>query len=391
VTRAKLPATVVLLGLTSFLTDVSSEMIFPLLPLFLSETLGAGAAFLGLVEGAADTVASGLKLAAGSVADRLPRRKPLVLAGYGLAGCMRPLMAAAVAPWHVLVIRLSDRVGKGLRSAPRDALIADTVDPNHAARAFGFHRAMDHAGAVIGPLVATLLLAGGLGLRSVFALAAVPAVLAFVAVLAIRETPAARRVASSPTDPAGASALPGSLRAYLGILFVFSLGNSSDAFLLLRARDLGLSAAAVPALWALLHIVKSTSAYAGGLVADRWQRTTVIMAGWAVYAAVYLGLGVASAAWQVWLLFAVYGVYYGLTEPAERALIHDVAPAAARGRAFGYYHFIIGLTALPAGLLTGWLWSSFGPRVALGVGAGLAGIASAALLIWNAAARRTPR
>lgn len=382
---ADLPTTVLLLGLTSLLTDVSSEMIFPLLPIFLSSSLAASATFLGLVEGAADSVSSLLKLVAGVISDRTRRRKPLVVLGYGLASLVRPLVGLATAPWHVLAIRVSDRVGKGLRSAPRDALIADAAPAGKAGRAFGFHRAMDHAGAVLGPILATVLLAVGFGLRSVFLFAAIPAAAAFAVVLVVRETRVDREPevhAGSPARDQPQVALPRALRAYLLVLGLFCLGNSSDAFLLLRARDLGLSIASIPILWAVLHIAKLSSTYLGGDLSDRIARPWLIVGGWCVFGATYLGLGYATRPWHVWVLFVLYGVYYGLTEPAEKALVKDLAPAQARGRAYGFYHLIAGASALPASLLTGWLWKACSPKTALVTGAGFAIISVLMMLVF---------
>ena len=390
--RARLPATVLLLGLTSFLTDVGSEMIFPLLPAFVA-ALGASPAFFGLVEGLADAVASLLKLAAGALVDRAPAKKPFVLAGYGLAALVRPLMALATAPWHVLGVRLTDRVGKGIRSAPRDVLLAGAVPASESGRAFGFHRAMDHAGAVVGPLVAAGLLAGGLSARGVFAWAVVPGLLSVVAVLAVRERAPAGDDGGPAEAPAKAAAplptrLPTRLRVALGIFAVFALGNSSDAFLLLRARELGVSLASLPLLWTVFHVSKLTSSALGGDLSDRVPRARLIVAGWLVYAATYLGFGVATRPWHVWALFVVYGAYYGLTEPAEKALVKDLAPPALRGRAYGLYHFLVGVAAVPAGVLTGALWQDYGPRAALGAGAALAALAAAAMFAWERARPR---
>jgi len=387
-----LPRTVFLLGLTSLFTDIGTEMIFPLLPAFLALELGAGATFLGLVEGAANAVASVLKLVAGEISDRIGRRKPLVVFGYGLAGAIRPLVALAGAPWHVLVIRVTDRVGKGVRGAPRDALIAEAAHEGEAGRAFGFHEAMDHTGAVVGPLLAAGLLALGLGYRSVFALAAVPGVLALWMVLTVKEPPVEPRVKrtakveGSPAAPH--QALPRRLLAYLGILAVFALGNSSDAFLLLRAKELGIDGAELPLLWAAFHVVKVASSSWAGALSDRVPRVRLILGGWAVYALVYLLFGLADAAWQIWALFVVYGAYFGLSEPAEKALVKDLAPGDLRGRAYGAYNFIVGIAALPAGVLTGWVWQVWGAAYALGLGALLAGGAALMLAVWQPAAAR---
>jgi MFS family permease len=391
--RTRLPATVIALGFTSFLTDIGSEMIFPLLPVFVA-SLGAAPAFLGLVEGLADATSSLLKLVSGYLADRTAK-KPMVIAGYATAAIVRPLCALATAPWHILAIRVTDRVGKGLRASPRDALIAASVADHEAGRAFGFHRAMDHAGAVVGPLIATALLSLGWEMRSVFWFALVPGVLSVLSLFFVREPPvAAPAIPDStsasvrePTTPA--VRLPGPLRSYLAILALFSLGNSSDAFLLLRARELGVSVAALPLLWAVFHVAKLVSAYLGGDFADRVPRARLIVTGWIVYALTYVGFGLATHAWQAWLLFIVYGSYYGLTEPAEKALVKQLAPALVQGRAYGFYNFIIGASAIPAGVLTGLLWQTWSPLVALSSGALIAGASSVALLLWSRAADRS--
>ncbi len=381
---SQLPRTVIALGVASFFTDLGSELIFPLIPVFLV-SLGGAPTYLGLIEGLANATASILKLVTGHLSDRFPAKKPLVLFGYGLATLVRPLVALATAPWHVLVVRVVDRIGKGVRTAPRDALLAAAVDPSQAGRAFGFHHAMDHAGAVAGPLVAAGLLALGFELRVIFAIALVPGLLALVVVSRLREQPmpVASSAPSAKSDGLDRAArLPGRLRGYLGILALFSLGNSTDAFLLLRASELGLEAATLPLLWAFLHVAKATSSYLGGGFADRMPRPRLIVSGWAVYAMSYLGFGLASAAWHIWALFLLYGTYYGLTEPAEKALVRELAPANARGRAYGLYHFTLGMTAIPAGLLTGWLWQAYSPLVALSAGAATSLLAAAVLLVW---------
>ncbi len=387
--RARLPLAVVALGLTSFFTDAASEMIFPLLPAFLV-TLGAGAGFLGLIEGLADAIASLLKLASGYAADRFTRKRPMVLFGYGVAAFVRPLFALATAPWHVLLVRATDRIGKGVRSSPRDVLIAKAAEPGQLGRAFGFHRAMDHAGAVVGPLLATLLLWLGLSLRQIFWVAIIPGFFSLLCILVVKESPDVHSVpapseADAPPSTSPALPLPVAFKGYLAILLLFSLGNSSDAFLLLRARELGIPVGMIAVLWMVLHVSKLVSSYLGGDLSDRMPRAKLITAGWAVYALTYLGLGLATRASHVWLLFIVYGTYYGLTEPAEKALVKELAPAAGQGKAFGYYNFIVGVSAVPAGLLTGGLWQHFGPLAALATGAGFASCASLALAIFQRA------
>ncbi len=380
--RPRLGRNVVALAAVSFLTDVSSEMIYPLLPLFLTRVLGATATGVGLVEGLAESTAALLKLASGWWSDRARRRKPLVVAGYGLASLARPLVAVAGSLAQVLAIRVVDRVGKGLRTSPRDALIADSVDPSIRGRAFGVHRAADHAGAAVGPLLAFAALRWGadVPLRTVFALAAVPAALSVVVLVAgVREAPrapAAAGLASGPATPLG-----GAFRAYLAILLLFTLGNASDAFLLLRAAQLGVPTALVPVLWSLLHVVKSTSSAWGGALSDAVGRKPLIVAGWAVYAAVYLLFGRASAPWHAWVLFAVYGTYFGLTEGVEKALVADLVPAARRGAAFGWYNLALGVGALPASVLFGVVWDRLGAAAAFGLGAALAVSAALALAL----------
>ena len=377
----RLPRTVVALGAVSLLTDLSSEMIYPLLPVFLSTVLGAGPLAIGAIEGAAESVASLLKLASGWWSDRLPRRKPLVLVGYGLASVVRPLVGLAQTVVHVLVIRLLDRTGKGIRGAPRDALIADAVDASQRGRAYGFHRAADHAGAVAGPLVAFALLTwGGVSLRTVFLLAAIPAAGAMIALIfGVREK--TREVAKASGPDLDRSGLDRRFWAYLGVLMLFTLGNSTDALLILRANDLGVSAAVVPVLWAVLHVVKSVSSTPGGILSDRLGRRPLIIGGWLIYAIVYLGFAFASTTWHAWALFIVYGLYFGMTEGVEKALVADMVPARARGAAFGWYNLTIGVAALPASILFGGLWQKFGAHTAFLVGAGLALVAALGLMI----------
>lgn len=391
--RRLLAGNVLWLSVASFLNDVSSEMIFPLLPVFLVGTLGAGPAFLGLVEGVAETTASFVKLAGGWLSDRIGRRRALVGWGYGVATVSRPLMAAAMAPWHVLGIRFADRVGKGIRTAPRDALLAESAAPAERGRAFGLHRAADHAGAILGPLVASgLLLLWPGHLRLVFLLAVLPAGLATLVVLlrvreirppdpadAVGPAPTPRAVADPAREP-GQAALPrGRFLGYLAVLVLFTLGNASDAFLLLRSRELGVPLAAIPLLWGTLHVSKMVFNVAGGTLSDRVGPRPAILGGWLIYAATYAGFALAGAAWHAWALFLTYGLFYGLTEPTERVLVARVAPAGVRARAYGAYHFAIGIAALPASVLFGVVWQLFGAPVAFLMGAALA-LTAAALL-----------
>lgn len=407
-TPPRLGRNVIALGVVSFFTDLSSEMIYPLLPIFLTATLGASAAMLGAIEGAAETTASLLKLASGWWSDRVRRRKPLVLAGYVIASIARPLVAIAQTATQVLAIRLTDRVGKGLRNAPRDALIADSVHPSIRGRAFGFHRAADHAGAVLGPLVAFALLQWlGVEMRTVFWLAAIPGALAVaVVVFYVREAkrdepipasvetasglaPAGQPVAVAMEDaPSGQSVpLPKTFWAYLGVLFVFTLGNSTDAFLLVRAGQLGVPVAMLPILWAALHVVKSVASTPGGALSDRIGRVPTLISGWAIYALVYVGFAVASVQWHAWALFLAYGLFFALTEGAEKALVADLVPPAKRGTAFGWFNLTIGLGALPASVMFGFVWDRYGVATAFGLGAALAAVAAVSIGVLGTPSR----
>jgi MFS family permease len=387
--RERLGRNVVTLGGVSLLTDVASEMAYPLLPIFLTTVLGASATALGAIEGVAESTASLLKLASGWLSDRLPGRKPLVVIGYGLASLVKPLIGLTRSAGQVMAIRVVDRVGKGIRTSPRDALIADSVAPSIRGRAFGFHRAADNTGAVIGPLIAFALLRFGHGidLRRVFLLTAIPAALSLaLLVFGLREAP--RPTLPTIREGEGTARPGGALRAaglgarfwwLFAILTIFTLGNSSDAFLLLRATQLGIAPLLVPVLWALLNLVKALFNVPGGVLSDRFGRRPLLIAGWTIYAAVYLGFGLAGAAWQVWVLFAAYGLYFGATEGAEKALVADFVPADRRGAAFGFYNLALGIAALPASLIFGELVDHAGARTAFLFGGGMALLAAVAI------------
>jgi len=377
--RIPLPRAVIALGAVSLFTDLSSEMIYPLLPVFLVGVLGASAVSLGLVEGVAEATASLFKVASGFWSDRVGRRKPLVVAGYGLSGFARPFIGLAWAWPVVLGLRFADRVGKGLRTSPRDALIADVTDPAIRGRAYGWHRAMDHAGAVLGPLAAAGLLAVGLELGEVFLLAAVPALVVMaILVFAVKETRPTARPHQSPVGDLGQLG-PAYRRLLLAVL-VFTLGNSADAFLLLRLSHAGVAPAIVAVLWSAHHVVKMIATAAGGRSCDRWGPKRGVVVGWVLYAAVYLAFGVVDSEWGLIALFLAYGLYFGAAEPAERAWVAALVPERMRGLGFGGYHGAVGLGALPASLLFGWLWSGYGVAFAFSVGAALALLAALMLL-----------
>ncbi|MGC4115780.1 MAG: MFS transporter [Myxococcales bacterium] len=385
---SRLPGTVVGLGVTSLLTDTSSEAIFPLLPAFLV-SLGAPSWFIGLVEGLAELVANALKYLTGLLADRFARLKPLVLAGYSLSTAARPLVAFAAAPWHVLLIRSVDRVGKGVRTSPRDALIAAVADPAIRGRAYGFHRAMDHAGAALGTLLAAVGLwvlgaTGGAGpedaekMRTVFLWAAVPGVMA---VVALALTPEPVRAPPEPSPRKGGEPLPPALKRALIPLVLFALANATDAFLLVKAAKLGASPALAPVLWLVLHVVKAATATFGGRLADRHGKRAALVLGWCVYGVLWSAVGLVESMGVLFALTALYGTSHGLVEGAERALIADLASGKARGKAFGAYNLVIGLAALASSTAFGAVWDRFGSVAAFAGSGAFALLAAAALLV----------
>jgi MFS family permease len=379
--RRGLTRNVVVLGFVSLLNDGASEMIYPLLPVFLTAVLGAGPAALGIIEGIAESTASLLKLYSGYLSDRVKRRKGWVVIGYSLSNVIRPLIAFSTSWLHVLTLRFSDRVGKGLRTSPRDAIIADSTPVEYRGTAYGFHRAMDHGGAIVGPLITTgLLLIYHDDIKTIFLLSFIPGLLAVLMLLfGLKEkhTEPVQKTSSSPFNFRAAWAeMATGFRKYLGIILLFTLGNSTDAFLLLRAQQLGVPVTLLPTIWVVLHVVKMGFSVPGGILSDRIGRKKVITAGWIVYALVYTGFAVASSLWHAWALFAVYGIYFGLTEGVEKALVADFAPAHLRGSAFGLYHLVVGIGALPASLLFGVVWQKIGPAAAFGMGAGFAMLAS---------------
>lgn len=371
------------LGLVSLLTDLSSDMIYPLLPVFLTVTLGAGAVSLGVVEGVAEATAALLKIGSGRLTDRTRRRKPLIAAGYGLSSTVRPLIGLAASwPW-VAAFRFGDRIGKGIRTSPRDTLIADTTPEHLRGAAYGYHRAMDNAGAVLGPLVAAGLLAAGVGLRSIFLLAAVPG-LAVIWIIwrRVGDTPdAGTEDADPPAVPTERPAVaPPGLGRLVAAVAIFALGNSTDAFLLLRFSDLGMAAGAVAGIWAAHNAVKAVTSLLAGPLSDRVGRRPLVVAGWLVYVAVYLGFAAGASTGALVGLFLTYGLVFGITEPVERSWIAHLSRAGRRGAAFGWYHGVVGITALPASLTFGLLYTRVGAAAAFGLGAALALLATLVLL-----------
>ena len=385
----RLPRTVIALGVVSLLTDMSSEMIYPLLPVFVAATLGGGAVSIGLIEGIAESTASLVKLVSGVMSDRMRRRKWLLVVGYGLAGSVRPLIGLARVWPVVLFIRFADRVGKGLRGPPRDAIIADAVDAGSRGRAFGLHRSMDHAGAVVGPLVAFALLGAGLETRQIFLAAAVPAAaVLLVLLLVVREpprhqAPAAVRTRLRLVDLRGLGA---DFRRLLVALVTFALASSTDAFLLYRMSQAGIGTSALALVWSLHHVVKVAAAYLGGTASDRWGRRRALLAGsWIGYAAVYALFAAVSSAAGLVAVFLVYGLFIAAPEAVEKAWVTDLVPADRRGAAFGWMQAAVGVAALPASLVFGLIWSSVGPTAAFLSGSAMAILA--ALLVTRVGQR----
>ncbi len=386
--RTLLPRTVIVLGCVSLLNDAASEMITPLLPVFLTATLGAGPAIVGLVEGVAEATASILKLVAGRLVDRGAGAKRLVFAGYGLANLARPALGFAALWPVVLALRFADRVGKGIRTAPRDALIAGAAGEAIRGRAFGFHRSMDHAGAVIGPLVAFALLRSGVPLGQVFLWSAVPGVLV-LALLGLG-VPADAPLALAPPAPAlRFGALDARLRALLIAAGGLALATVPEVFVVLWARESGLPLAWVPLVWAAASLGKMLLAYPAGIASDALGRVPMLLAGWSLRVLALLALALLTARGPlIWALFLGYSATLAFTEPAERSLIGDVAPAAVRGTAFGLYHLASGLLMLPGAVLFGVVWERAGSGVAFGLAATITALAAAGMALAARGARR---
>ena len=383
-----LPRNVWVMTLASFLTDISSEMVVNLLPLLLVSVLGVRTGVVGVIEGVAETTASLVKAGSGWLSDRMDRRKPLVVLGYGLSAAAKPFLVLATSWWTVLVVRFADRLGKGLRTAPRDALVADSIRPEQRGLAFGLHRAGDTAGAVIGLAIALLVVVAGGSAASltretfqqVVLLSLIPATLAVVLLaLGVREQ--ARRRNVGVRTSGRVRDLGGRFLVYLATIGLFTLGNSSDAFLILRASDVGLTVAGVLGMMLAFNLVYAAVATPAGSASDRIGRKRILLAGWLLYALVYLGFARMSAPWQAWLWMMLYGLYYALTEGVGKAVVADLVPPEQRGLAYGLLAAVVGIMALPASLMAGILWQGAGSWAGLGpaapflAGAALSGVA----------------
>mgnify|MGYP005835226675 FL=1 len=394
-----LPRNVWVVTLTSFLTDISSEMVVNLIPLFLASVLGVKTGVIGLIEGVAETTASLLKVFSGWFSDRLGRRKWLTVTGYGLSTVAKPFLYVVTSWWGVLAVRFADRVGKGIRTAPRDALVAASIDARHRGLAFGLHRAGDTAGAALGLVIALLVVlatqAGQVTLtretfQAAVLLSVIPAALA-VLVLAVGARDVEVKGNQAERPRLMLAGFDRRFRLFLLAVVVFTLGNSADAFLILRANNLGVSVAGVLGMLVTFNVVYALVAGPAGALSDRVGRRRLIVGGWAVYALIYLGFAAASAWWHVWALYAIYGVYYGAVEGTAKALVADLVTEERRGTAYGVYNAAVGVMALPASLIAGVLWQGIAGWAGLGPSAPFlfgAIMALAAASIVYAALRR---
>lgn len=392
-----LPRNVWVVTATSFLTDISSEMVFNLLPLFLANVLGVKTNVIGLIEGLAETTASLLKVFSGWLSDRLRQRKNLTVLGYGLSTLMKPLLYFVTSWPGVLVVRFADRVGKGIRTAPRDALIADSIEPRHRGLAFGLHRAGDTLGAMVGLIIALLVVLGTQSgavtlsrevFQTIVLISIIPAGLAvLVLALGARDVPVTTTAARPPE--LSLRGMPPAFRRFLLIVALFTLGNSADAFLILRAQERGLSVAGVLGMLVTFNLVYALISGPAGALSDRVGRRRLILIGWTAYGLIYLGFALMTEAWQAWALYALYGLYYGTFEGAAKAYVADLVPAEQRGTAYGVYNAAVGLMALPASVIAGVLWQGVGGWTGFGAGAPFVfGAALALVALALLAARR---
>ncbi len=388
----KIPRNVWMLGFVSLLTDISTDMIYSLLPLFLVSTLGASVWTVGLIEGVAEATASIAKIFSGAVSDYLGRRKNLAVLGYGLSTFVKPLFALAVSPAWILIARFGDRIGKGIRAAPRDALVADATLPQMRGAAYGLRSSLDTIGAFLGPLLAFALMAiSGKNFRLVFALALIPGILAVGLLIAgVQES---RTNTPTKVNPLRLTSLRSMGQAYwmlVAVALLFNLGNSSEAFLLLQAQQTGIATPLIPLTLVVMNIAYALSAYPLGLLSDKIGRRGLLMSGFLLYALVYLGFAFVQASWQVWGLFACYGLYLGSSQGVLRALVADKVAPEVRGTAFGFINLATGIALLPASLLAGFLWQRLGSEATFFAGSIFA-VAATLLLALSYRNERTAR
>lgn len=391
----KLPRNIWAVGFTSLFMDISSEMVLNILPLFLSNVLGVKTNIIGLIDGIAEATASILKLFSGWLSDKLRARKWLAVIGYGLSAISKPFFYIASSWGLVAGVRWADRVGKGIRTAPRDALVADSVDEKTRGLAFGFHRAMDTAGAMIGIVIAAVVVwlaqKNSLSLskstfQTIVLISLIPAFLAVLSLVIGAKDVAVKGQRAAPKFSLRSMGKPFSI--FLVIVSIFTLGNSADSFLILRAQNLGVSVIGILLMLAIFNLIYSTISTPAGSLSDRIGRRRLIVGGWMVYAVIYLGFALAKAPWHVWVLYAAYGIYYGMAYGSANAMVADLVPESLRGTAYGTYNAIIGLLAFPASAIAGILWQGLGDWAGLGpsapffFGGSLALIAAVLMLLW---------
>ena len=369
-------------GLVSFFMDVSSEMIYPLLPLFLANMLGVNKSLIGLIEGIAEATASLLKVFSGWLSDRIGKRKSLMMAGYAISTLSRPVIALAGIWQQVLASRIIDRLGKGIRTAPRDAIIADSTEPSHLARSFSFHRSMDTMGAVVGPAIALIVLQlYNNNYQLVFWLSMIPGVIAVLIIAAFIKEKKRSSETSVARPRFTLKYLDWKVKFFILITTIFALGNSSDAFLILRAQQLGTRTAIIPGVYLMFNLIYSLSAIPAGIAADKYGKKRIILLGFILFTALYYGFAVANTPAAIWILFALYGLFMGLTEGIQKAFLSTLIPANFKATAFGFYATSIGLATLPASLIGGVLWDRISPAATFYFGASMAALATILFIV----------
>ena len=377
-------------GLVSFFMDVSSEMIYPLVPLFLANVLGVNKSVIGLIEGIAESTASLLKVFSGWFSDRIGNRKWLMAAGYGISTLSRPFVALATSWQHVLGSRFIDRFGKGIRTAPRDAIIAESADKTHLGRAFGFHRAMDTMGAVVGPALAFFFL--GLfsnDYRRVFWLSMIPGILAVILIILFITEKKKLPAAHAERPRLRLSHFDWRFKFFVIIAALFAAGNSSDVFLILRAEQKGVHAAMIPVVHLLFNLVYSLSSFPAGMAADKFGKKRVILLGFILFSALYYGFAIAGSPTAIWVLFGLYGLFMGLTEGIQKAFLATIIPQDFKATAFGVYNTVVGLAMFPASLIGGWLWDHVSPSATFYFGAMTAAVSGTLFIVFITVVRRT--
>ena len=369
-------------GLVSFFMDISSEMIYPLVPLFLANVLGVNKSMIGLIEGIAESTASLLKVFSGWLSDRIGQRKNLMLAGYAISTLSRPIIALAGTWQQVLASRFVDRLGKGIRTAPRDAIIADSTQSTHLARAFSFHRSMDTMGAVVGPAIALILLQlYHNNYKLVFWLSMIPGAIAVFVIVAFIKEKKRSVVAIAERPQITLRHFDGKVKFFILIATLFALGNSSDAFLILRAEQVGVPTVMIPAIYLLFNLIYSLSAIPAGMAADKYGKKRIILLGFALFAGLYYGFAVAKGSAAIWSLFALYGLFMGLTEGIQKAFLASIIPPDFKATAFGVYATAVGLATLPASLIGGLLWDRVSPAATFYFGAATATLAAILFIV----------